>query len=55
MSTAAQKSRQERAQERLERQLKVGTKNLKDGTTVDLTDKDRKRINGEIENLKKKR
>ena len=54
MSTAAQKSRQERAQAQLERQLKKGTKNLKDGTTVDLTDKDRKRINQEISNLKAK-
>ena len=53
MSTAAQRSRQARAQAQLERQLKVGNKNTKDGS-VDLTDKDIKRINGEIENLKKK-
>lgn len=54
MSTAAQKSRQERAQAQLERQLKLGTKNTKEGS-VKLSDKDTKRINGEIENLKKKK
>jgi hypothetical protein len=53
MSTAAQKSRQARAQAQLEKQLKLGTKNTKDGE-VKLTDKDIKRINTEIDNLKKK-
>lgn len=55
MSTAAQRSRQERAQARLEAQLKSGVKNDKKGKEVNLTDKDVKRINGEIENLKKKK
>lgn len=53
MSTAAQKSRQQRAQLQLERQLKLGTKNTKDGAEK-LTDKDTKRINTEIESIKKK-
>lgn len=54
MSTASQRSRQQRAQAQLERQLKAGTKNTKDGKKVDLTDKDIKRINGEISNIKAK-
>ena len=53
MSTAVQKSRQARAQEQLERQLKLGTKNTKEGI-VKLSEKDVKRIKVEIENLKKK-
>ena len=53
MGTAAQKSRQARAQAQLERQLKIGTKNTKDGT-VALSDKDKTRINKEIANLKTK-
>ena len=54
MSTAVQKSRQARAQEQLERQLKLGTKNTKEGAVI-LSEKDVKRINVEIDNLKKKR
>ncbi len=53
MSTASQKSRQARAQAQLERQLKLGTKNTKEAT-VDLTEKDKARINKEISNLKAK-
>lgn len=51
MSTAAQKSRQARAMAQLERQLKAGTKNTKEGVK-DLTEKDIKRIKGEINTLK---
>ena len=54
MSTTVQRSRQARAQEQLERQLKLGTKNTKEGV-VNLSEKDVKRIKVEIDNLKKKR
>lgn len=53
MSTAPQRSRQSRAKDQLERQLKLGRKNTKDGS-VELTDKDKARINKEIAILKEK-
>lgn len=45
--------RRRNAMERLEQQLKDGTKNTKEGT-VELTDDDRKRISNEIDILKAK-
>lgn len=54
MATSAQKSRQSRALEVLEKQLKSGVKTQKKttNTKIDLTDSDKKRINKEIEILK---
>lgn len=51
--TVPQLSRKKRALNRLEAQLKLGTKNTKKGE-VELSDKDISRINREIVNLKKK-
>jgi hypothetical protein len=56
MSTLSQKSRQSRALQMLETQLKSGVKTQK-GTTdvkVELSESDRKRINKEITSLKNK-
>ena len=56
MATIQQKSRQSRALEMLQHQLKNGVKTEK-GTRdvkVPLTDSDKKRINKEIDNLKTK-
>lgn len=47
------KSRRQRVIGRLESQLKSGTKNTKEGR-VQLTDKDVKRINKELDILKKR-
>ena len=54
MATAAKRSRQSRAMEMLEKQLKSGVKTQKKTTDVKipLTDSDVKRINKEIEVLK---
>ena len=54
MATSAQKSRQSRALDVLEKQLKSGVKTQKKTTNVkiDLTDSDKRRINKEIEILK---
>lgn len=52
--TSAQKSRRERVLVRLESQLHRGTKTAKKtGEQLQLTEKDRKRIEKEIESLKK--
>ena len=53
MSTAPQRSRQARAKDQLERQLKLGTKNTKEGS-VSLTEKDKTRINKELTILKER-
>lgn len=53
MATIPQKSRQARAKDQLERQLKLGKKNTNEGS-VELTDKDKVRINKEIASLKAK-
>lgn len=49
------KERQRKALDRLEKQLSMGTKTKKKtlGEQTSLTDKDKKRIKGEIEILKK--
>lgn len=54
MATIAKKSRQSRALDKLEKQLKSGVKTKKKTTDVKipLTDSDVKRINKEIEILK---
>lgn len=56
MATLAQKSRKTRAYDMLENQLKSGVKTQKKTTDVKvpLTDSDKKRIQKEMENLKKK-
>jgi hypothetical protein len=56
MSTQLQKSRQSRALEMLENQLKSGVKTQKKtfDVKVSLTESDKKRINKEIERLKAK-
>jgi len=56
MATLAQKSRKSRAYDMLENQLKSGVKTQKKTTDVKvpLTDSDKKRIQKEMENLKKK-
>ena len=56
MATLAQKSRKSRAYDMLEKQLKSGVKTQKKTTDVKvpLTDSDKKRIQKEMENLKKK-
>ena len=56
MATAAKRSRQSRAIEMLEKQLKSGVKTKKKTTDVKvpLTDSDIKRINKELEILNKK-
>lgn len=56
MATSAQKSRQSRALDVLEKQLKSGVKTQKKttNTKIDLTDSDKRRINKEIEILKGK-
>lgn len=47
------RERQQKALDRLENQLAFGTK-TNDGVTTELTEKDKKRINKEIEILNKK-
>lgn len=56
MATVPQKSRKSRAYDMLENQLKSGVKTQKKTTDVKvpLTDSDKKRIQKEMENLKKK-
>ena len=56
MATVAQKTRKSRAYDMLENQLKSGVKTQKKTTDVKipLTDSDKKRIQKEMENLKKK-
>ena len=56
MATAAKKSRQSRALEMLQNQLKSGVKTQKKtrDVKVPLTDSDKKRIEKEIESLKTK-
>jgi len=56
MATVPQKSRKSRAYDMLEKQLKSGVKTQKKTTDVKvpLTDSDKKRIQKEMENLKKK-
>jgi hypothetical protein len=56
MATSAQKSRQSRALNMLETQLKSGVKTQKKtrDVKIELSESDRKRINKEITNLKSK-
>jgi hypothetical protein len=56
MATVPQKSRKSRAYDMLEKQLKSGVKTQKKTTDVKvpLTDSDKKRIQKEMDNLKKK-
>jgi hypothetical protein len=57
MATQPQRSRQSRALEMLQAQLKSGVKNkrvVNDDELVPLTDKDKTRIGKEIQNLKDK-
>jgi hypothetical protein len=56
MATVPQKLRKSRAYDMLEKQLKSGVKTQKKTTDVKvpLTDSDKKRIQKEMENLKKK-
>jgi flagellin-like hook-associated protein FlgL len=57
MATQPQRSRQSRALEMLQSQLKSGLKTEKkrtDGHTIPLTDKDKNRIQKEIDTLKSK-
>lgn len=53
-STVMAKSRRTRVIKRLEAQLSVGTKTDKSGASIPLVEKDIKRINLELETLKKR-